>query len=60
MAFEIVTPTVGNAYAFNPAIAAFNFSVPTINGIVGHFILFVLSKANAGWVDANIDKKIIG
>ena len=51
---------MSDANALHPSITPFDFCVPTIHGIVGHFILFVLAKANPLWVDANINQEVVG
>ena len=60
MALEVVATPVSNPDALNPPVAALDFSVPAVNGVMRHLVLFVLSEAQTGRVDANINKKIPG
>ena len=46
MCLEVVTSSVGNANTFHPPITAVQFCVPAIDGVMGHFVLFVLSESD--------------
>ena len=56
---KVVTATVSNANTFHPTVAALNFSVPAIHGIVGHFIGFVLPETDTLRVDANVREEAV-
>ena len=60
VALEVVATPVSNPDALNPTVAALDFSVPAVNGVMRHLVLFVLSEAQSVGVNANINKKIPG
>ena len=43
--FQILAATVGDANAFHPTVASIDFSIPTIHGVVCHFVGFVLAES---------------
>ena len=49
-----------NTDAFDPTVRAMNFSIPTIRGIVSHFIGFVLSEPQPFRIDSNLGKEVEG
>lgn len=44
---------------FDPTIRSFNFGIPTVLGIMGHFIISVLSESNGFWSNTYINKELI-
>lgn len=43
----------------NPTVGSFYFSIPTVVGVVSHFVGSVLSKSNCLWTDANFSEEKI-
>ena len=58
MAFKVVASTVGNSYTLNPTVAAFNFSIPAIHGVVCHFVLLMLTESEAFGVNADVGEEL--
>ena len=46
---------MGDANALDPTITPFNFCIPAIFGVMGHFVFLVLPEPQTLWVDADGD-----
>ena len=58
MTLEVIAASVGDTYTFNPAVASFNFCIPTIHGVMRHLILFMLAETKALGVNTDIGQEI--